>query len=106
MQLRSIFDRRQTILKPHAFQCVAPALQGNRYARPASPKGKPAAAAERVVKAGTAHHHQSAGGALRDAHVNVSWMFRFAALTIVVCATLLYFVKPQAQADAANPARA
>ena len=47
-----------------------------------------------------------AGGALRDAHVNVSWMFRFAALTIIVCATLLYFVRPQAQADVAKPARA
>lgn len=47
-----------------------------------------------------------AGGALRDAHVNVSWMFRFAALTIIVCATLLYFVKPQAQPDVAKPIRA
>ncbi len=46
-----------------------------------------------------------AGGALRDAHVNVSRMFQFAALTIVVCAALLYFVKPQAQADAAKPSR-
>lgn len=46
-----------------------------------------------------------AGGALRDAHVNVSRMFLFAGCTIVVCAALLYFVVPQAQADAARPAR-
>ena len=46
-----------------------------------------------------------AGGALRDAHVNVSHVFQFGAFTVVVCATLLYFVKPQAAADVAPPAR-
>ncbi len=44
-----------------------------------------------------------AGGALRDADVNVSHVFQFAALSIVVCAGLLFFVRPQATADAAKP---
>lgn len=36
-----------------------------------------------------------AGGALRDAHVDVNRVFQFAAVSILVCATLLYFVKPK-----------
>ena len=46
-----------------------------------------------------------AGGALRDAHVNVRNIFFFGAFIAVVCATLLYFVKPQAAANVAKPAR-
>ncbi len=38
-----------------------------------------------------------AGGALRDAHVDVSRVFQFSALSLVVCATLLYFVRPRPQ---------
>ncbi|MEO6003959.1 MAG: MFS transporter [Opitutus sp.] len=41
-----------------------------------------------------------AGGLLRDAAVDVSRVFQFAAASILVCAALLYFIKPQA---AANP---
>ena len=36
------------------------------------------------------------GGALRDAKVDVSHVFQFGAATVVVCAGLLYFVKPSA----------
>jgi hypothetical protein len=36
-----------------------------------------------------------AGGMLRDAHVNVSRVFQFGALTIAVCAVLLWFIKPR-----------
>ena len=35
-----------------------------------------------------------AGGVLRDAKVDVSKVFQFGAATVVVCAFLLYFVKP------------
>ena len=35
------------------------------------------------------------GGMLRDAHVNVSRVFQFGALTIAVCAVLLWFIKPR-----------
>jgi hypothetical protein len=35
-----------------------------------------------------------AGGALRDAKIDVSNVFHFGAASIVVCAVLLYFVKP------------
>lgn len=38
------------------------------------------------------------GGALRDAHVDVSHVFQFGALTIAVCAMLLWFVRPQPDA--------
>ena len=41
-----------------------------------------------------------AGGALRDANVNLSYVFRFAALSLVVCAVLLFFVKPSRNAAA------
>ncbi|WP_414660620.1 MFS transporter [Horticoccus sp. 23ND18S-11] len=36
-----------------------------------------------------------AGGALRDAHIDVNRIFQFAAASILVCATLLFFVKPK-----------
>ena len=35
------------------------------------------------------------GGALRDAHVNVSVLFQIASACLLVCALLLYLVKPQ-----------
>jgi MFS family permease len=35
------------------------------------------------------------GGRLRDAHVDISRVFQFGALTIAVCAVLLWFIKPQ-----------
>ena len=35
-----------------------------------------------------------AGGALRDAKIDVSNVFHFGAASIVVCAVLLYFVRP------------
>jgi len=38
-----------------------------------------------------------AGGALRDAHVDLSRVFQFAAASIVVCAVLLYSVKLRAE---------
>jgi len=34
-----------------------------------------------------------ASGALRDAHVNMSLLFRIASISMVICALLLYFVK-------------
>jgi hypothetical protein len=35
------------------------------------------------------------GGALRDAKVDVNKIFYFAAAALIVCATLLFFVKPK-----------
>jgi MFS family permease len=35
------------------------------------------------------------GGVLRDAHVDISRMFQFAACSITVCAVLMYFIRPQ-----------
>jgi hypothetical protein len=35
-----------------------------------------------------------AGGALRDAKIDVSNVFHFGAASIMVCAVLLYFVRP------------
>jgi MFS family permease len=35
------------------------------------------------------------GGALRDAHIDVNRVFQFSALSLLVCATLLLFVKPR-----------
>jgi hypothetical protein len=35
------------------------------------------------------------GGALRDAKVDVNKIFYFAAAALVVCAALLYFVRPK-----------
>ncbi|MEO6874618.1 MAG: MFS transporter [Opitutaceae bacterium] len=35
------------------------------------------------------------GGMLRDAHVDISRVFQFGALTIAICALLLYFVRPK-----------
>ena len=43
-----------------------------------------------------------AGGLLRDASVDVSRVFQFAAASILVCAALLYFIKPQAAANPTN----
>ena len=40
------------------------------------------------------------GGALRDADVDISRVFQFGALTIAVCAVLLWFIKPQPVAKA------
>ncbi len=40
-----------------------------------------------------------AGGVLRDAHVDVSRVFQFAAVSILVCVVLLAFIKPQATAN-------
>ncbi len=37
-----------------------------------------------------------AGGALRDAHIDVNRIFQFAAVSILVCAGLLFCIKPQA----------
>ena len=39
------------------------------------------------------------GGLLRDAHVNVSRVFQFGALTVAVCAVLLWFIKPRRAAS-------
>lgn len=36
-----------------------------------------------------------AGGALRDAHVDINRVFQLAALSLVVCAILLFFVRPR-----------
>lgn len=36
-----------------------------------------------------------AGGMLRDANIDVSRVFQFASVSILVCATLLFFIKPQ-----------
>lgn len=36
-----------------------------------------------------------AGGALRDAHVDVSHVFQFGALTIAICAGMLWFIRPR-----------
>lgn len=41
-----------------------------------------------------------AGGALRDAHVDINRVFQLAALSLVVCATLLFFVRPRVSARA------
>jgi hypothetical protein len=35
-----------------------------------------------------------AGGALRDAHVDPSRIFQFAAASLALCAMLLLFIKP------------
>lgn len=35
------------------------------------------------------------GGALRDSHINLSNMFIFAAGTLIICALLLFLIKPQ-----------
>jgi MFS family permease len=40
-----------------------------------------------------------AGGVLRDAQVNVGHVFQFAAGCVLVCAALLYFVRPQSSAN-------
>ena len=36
-----------------------------------------------------------AGGALRDAHIDISRVFDFGAGSLVVCAVLLWFVRPR-----------
>jgi hypothetical protein len=38
-----------------------------------------------------------AGGALRDAHLNLSLLFHFAAASLLLCAGLLFLVKPAAR---------
>ena len=40
-----------------------------------------------------------AGGVLRDADVNVGHVFQFAAACVLVCAFLLYFIRPQSAAN-------
>lgn len=40
-----------------------------------------------------------AGGALRDAHVDVSRIFQFSAASMIVCAVILFFVKPIAKTN-------
>lgn len=42
-----------------------------------------------------------AGGLLRDAHVDVSHMFRFSAAGLVVCAVLLILVRPNSESSSA-----
>jgi len=44
-----------------------------------------------------------AGGALRDAHVNVSGVFQFAAASMVVCAGMLFFVRFRVATDVTKP---
>lgn len=44
-----------------------------------------------------------AGGMLRDANVSVSRVFQFAAVCMVVCAVLLYFIRPSPPASARSP---
>jgi hypothetical protein len=45
-----------------------------------------------------------AGGALRDANLNLSLLFQLAAASLLVCAGLLFLVKPAARPGApANP---
>lgn len=39
------------------------------------------------------------GGVLRDADVNVGRVFQFAAACVLVCAVLLYFIRPQSTAN-------
>jgi hypothetical protein len=43
-----------------------------------------------------------AGGALRDAKVNVNHVFQFSAGGLLLCALLLFLVKPSADADLPN----
>jgi hypothetical protein len=40
-----------------------------------------------------------AGGVLRDSNVNLSLMYQFAALTMIICATLLFMAKPISRSD-------
>ncbi|WP_091061183.1 MFS transporter [Opitutus sp. GAS368] len=40
-----------------------------------------------------------AGGVLRDADVNVGRVFQFAAASLLVCAVLLYFIRPQSASN-------
>ncbi|CAG5018540.1 hypothetical protein DYBT9275_06022 [Dyadobacter sp. CECT 9275] len=40
-----------------------------------------------------------AGGALRDANVNLDIMFRVAAVTLLICAGLLYRIRPQKESE-------
>jgi hypothetical protein len=42
-----------------------------------------------------------AGGALRDAHFNLSLLFHFAAASLLLCAGLLFLVKPAARPEIA-----
>jgi MFS family permease len=41
------------------------------------------------------------GGALRDAHLNLSLLFQFAAASLLLCAGLLFLVRPAARPDTA-----
>lgn len=45
-----------------------------------------------------------AGGVLRDAHVNVSNIFRFSAVGLMICAVLLILVKPRPEPAPGNEA--
>ncbi len=40
-----------------------------------------------------------AGGVLRDSHIELSKMYQFAALIMIVCAILLFMVKPKPKSD-------
>jgi MFS family permease len=42
------------------------------------------------------------GGALRDAHVNVNRIFQFSAASLLVCAAILFFVRPRSKPSIAN----
>jgi hypothetical protein len=41
-----------------------------------------------------------AGGVLRDSNIDLSKMYQFAALIMIVCATLLFLVRPKSMSDA------
>jgi sugar phosphate permease len=45
-----------------------------------------------------------AGGALRDANVSVSTTFNFGAVGLLVCAVILWFIKPRLAAPNSSPA--
>jgi len=44
------------------------------------------------------------GGALRDLHISLRWMFNLSAVTLLVCAALLYSVRLRPAAPTAPPA--
>jgi MFS family permease len=45
-----------------------------------------------------------AGGWLRDAHVNLSYIFQFGAASLLLCALLLFFVRPSGRSSKPAPA--
>jgi hypothetical protein len=40
-----------------------------------------------------------AGGVLRDSNINLSKMYQFAALIMIICASLLFMVRPKLKPD-------